>query len=234
MPLRPQLPSSIERTVGAASPPLSTGDLLALLGIGCALSLLTVWHFRKFGSTLANRTEFAGVIPFVVLTTVLIISVVKSQLALSLGMVGALSIVRFRTPVKEPEELAYLFLALAIGVGLGANQWQATTVAALVILTVMAVLKVARRGVGTKNLYLSVDVAGAPPDSALAQLNAVIGEHAVGCDLRRYDVREASLAATYSVDIADTDALDRLTSSLRATFPSAAVTFLDQSRLPNV
>ena len=63
---------------------------------------------------MSNREEFAQVFPFILLTTVLIISVVKSSLALSLGLVGALSIVRFRTPIKEPEELAYLFVAIAM------------------------------------------------------------------------------------------------------------------------
>ena len=49
------------------------------------------------------------------ITTFLVISVVKSSLALSLGLVGALSVIRFRTPIKEPEELSYLFLAIGIG-----------------------------------------------------------------------------------------------------------------------
>jgi uncharacterized membrane protein YhiD involved in acid resistance len=196
------------------------------------LSLVTVWHFRRFGSTLANRTEFAQVIPFIVLTTILIISVVKSQLALSLGMVGALSIVRFRTPIKEPEELAYLFLALAIGVGLGANQWRATTVAAATILVLMAVLKSVRRRDSGRNLYLSIDLTGAPPDGCLAQLNQIIGEHATGCDLRRFDLRGGALEATYLVDVTDTTKLDDLSNALRVAFPAIGVTFLDQSRMP--
>ena len=48
--------------------------------------------------------------------------IVKTSLALSLGLVGALSIVRFRAAIKEPEELVYLFLIIAIGLGCGANQ----------------------------------------------------------------------------------------------------------------
>ena len=79
--------------------------------------------------------------PFVLLTTVLVISIVKSSLALSLGLVGALSIVRFRTPIKEPEELAYLFLCIAAGLGLGANQTLPTIIAIILILTVMFFVK---------------------------------------------------------------------------------------------
>jgi hypothetical protein len=58
----------------------------------------------------------------ITMTTMLIITIVKASLALSLGLVGALSIVRFRAAIKEPEELAYLFLAIAIGLDFGAGQ----------------------------------------------------------------------------------------------------------------
>ena len=56
------------------------------------------------------------------MTTMLIITIIQQSLALSLGLVGALSIVRFRAAIKEPEELSYLFLCIAMGLGFGANQ----------------------------------------------------------------------------------------------------------------
>ena len=118
---------------GSAAP-LSLGALLLGLTTGLILSLILRWHFQRFGSTLSNRAEFAQVFPFIVMTTILIITVVKSSLALSLGLVGALSIVRFRTPIKEPEELAYLFMAIAIGLGLGADQLLPTVVSVAVVL----------------------------------------------------------------------------------------------------
>lgn len=121
--------------------PLSLTSLLLNLGVGVVLAGLLRWHFLRFASTLSNRAEFAQVFPFIVLTTVLIITVVKSSLALSLGLVGALSIVRFRTPIKEPEELAYLFMAIAMGLGLGAAQTVPTIVAALAILAVVALFR---------------------------------------------------------------------------------------------
>jgi ABC-type branched-subunit amino acid transport system permease subunit len=71
-------------------------------------------HFLKkiyirYGKAVSNRARFASNFFLMVTTTMLIISIVKSSLALSLGLVGALSIVRFRTAIKEPEELAVLF-----------------------------------------------------------------------------------------------------------------------------
>ncbi|MEL0309828.1 MAG: DUF4956 domain-containing protein, partial [Gammaproteobacteria bacterium] len=56
-------------------------------------------------------------------TTCTVIIIVKYSLALSLGLVGALSIVRFRAAIKEPEELVYLFLVIALGLSFGANQF---------------------------------------------------------------------------------------------------------------
>ena len=64
----------------------------------------------------------------------MVITVVKSSLALSLGLVGALSIVRFRTPIKEPEELGYLFLTIAVGLGFGAGFSLITTIITFAIL----------------------------------------------------------------------------------------------------
>ena len=103
-----------------AGAPLSLVALLLNLLVGFVLSVVSRWYFERSGSTLSNRGEFAQVFPFVLLTTVRSITVVKSSLALSLGLVGALSIARFRIPIKKPEELAYLFTAIAIGLCLGA------------------------------------------------------------------------------------------------------------------
>ena len=58
----------------------------------------------------------------------MVITIVKSSLALSLGLVGALSIVRFRAAIKDPEELVYLFLVIATGLGCGAGQVKITAI----------------------------------------------------------------------------------------------------------
>ncbi|MGV7224015.1 MAG: DUF4956 domain-containing protein [Nitrospinales bacterium] len=215
--------------------PLSISLLVLNLVIGFALSMILRWHFYKFGSTLSNREEFAQVFPFILLTTILIITVVKSSLALSLGLVGALSIVRFRTPIKEPEELAYLFMAIAMGLGLGANQTIATVLASIIILGSMAALKFKQAKNLNKNLYLSVDwQTGNHPDQFFQKMNAIILRHVVNCDLRRYDLRDGSIEATYFLDIEDPTKLADLTDELRKVFPSLGLTFLDQSSMPSV
>ncbi|MCI0696355.1 DUF4956 domain-containing protein [candidate division KSB1 bacterium] len=86
------------------------------------LAYLLSLVYAQYGHALSNRKMFARNFVMITMTTMLIITIVKASLALSLGLVGALSIVRFRAAIKEPEELAYLFLAIGIGLGFGADQ----------------------------------------------------------------------------------------------------------------
>ena len=193
--------------------------------------------FLKFGSALSNQRDLAKVFTFICMTTVLIISVVKSSLALSLGLVGALSIVRFRTPIKEPEELAYLFMAIAIGLGLGAGQTIATVSASAVILAAVAAAQSWRRSNESKNLYLSLETpiqGDSGTEAALERLNQAVANHATQCDLRRFDIRDNSMQATYLIDIGQVSSIARLSDDLESSFPGITITFLDQSRVPNL
>ena len=216
--------------------PLSLTSLVINLGVGVFLSILLRLHFKYFGSTLSNREEFSQVCPFILLTTILIITVVKSSLALSLGLVGALSIVRFRTPIKEPEELAYLFIAIAMGLGLGADQRMPTLVAGPLILIVMAVFKWTKKESKKKNLYLSLGWRENPgkTENFLTQFNRVIEKHVMISDLRRMDVREGDLEATYFIDVENPDNLSKLVEDLQKTFSGISVTFIDQNQMPSI
>jgi hypothetical protein len=227
----------LEQLALNANEPLSLLTLIMNLAVGVALSILLRWHFRVFGSTLSNREEFAQVFPFILLTTILIITVVKSSLALSLGLVGALSIVRFRTPIKEPEELAYLFIAIAMGLGLGAGQTLVTVIAGPGILVAMAFFSRNHASRASRNLYLSIDWRGdsdTDSEKYLERLESVIIKHTQSNDLRRFDVRDGSVDVTYLLDVSSTETLSALTDELRSTFPNLGVTFLDQNQLPSI
>ncbi len=86
----------------------------------CSFALKIIYENKS--TSLSGKFHIGIVIPILTQITFFIILIVKSSLALSLGLIGALSIVRFRTPIKEPEELVYLFFSIAIGIGFGAGQ----------------------------------------------------------------------------------------------------------------
>ena len=219
-------------SIGAA--PFSVLSLLFSLAVGALMSLILTWHFRRFGSTLSNRDELANVLPFILLTTILIISIVKSSLALSLGLVGALSIVRFRTPIKEPEELAYLFIAIGIGLGLGAEQVWPTVTAGLCIFGLMAAFKWRTQGRSGQSLHLFVQLRDNVPDRFLEQLNEIMVRHGISCELRRYASSSRAAEIAYVVDLAAPDKLTAITREIKDLAAEADVTFLDQTGLPSV
>ncbi len=214
--------------------PFSLVSLLFNLAIGALLSMGLAWHFRRFGSTLSNRDELARVLPFILLTTILIISIVKSSLALSLGLVGALSIVRFRTPIKEPEELAYLFLAIGMGLGLGAAQTWPTVAAGLSILGLMAALRWRSQDAQNQTLHLLIELRQKAPDRFFENLNETLAKNVTRCDLRRYDIRDQSVEVAYIVNFDRVDNLTKVSEEIRNLAPDVGITFLDQSGLPSV
>ncbi|MFT4591206.1 MAG: short-subunit dehydrogenase involved in D-alanine esterification of teichoic acids, partial [Gammaproteobacteria bacterium] len=85
-------------------------------------------------------------------------------------------------------------------------------------------------------LFLSLDWEGdeATQKGKLEEINKVIVSHAAKGDLRRYDIRESMLSATYLVDLRDDQSLSGLVDSLREEFPDISITFLDQNHLPSV
>ena len=112
----------------------SISAVLVNLFLCMMLVSLVGWFYKKYSRSLGGKTHIGAILPLIGLTVFMVITVVKSSLALSLGLVGALSIVRFRTPIKEPEELGYLFLTIAVGLGFGAGFSLITTVITIVIL----------------------------------------------------------------------------------------------------
>jgi uncharacterized membrane protein YhiD involved in acid resistance len=203
--------------------------LPALLATALLCWLLGIFYTRH-GLSLSNRESFARNFVAIGMTTMLVITIVKSSLALSLGLVGALSIVRFRTAIKEPEELAYLFLTLGIGLGLGANQWLPTISAFAVIL---AILWLRTRGGASEegtNLYLTVrqsDPSGASA-ATLAGITSALREHSAGLDLKRFDELEGALEVSYRVSFESFEQLERAKQALRAMNPAIAMSFVDQ------
>ena len=97
-------------------------DFIINMVVATLLSLLVKWFYVKYAKSFSNRERFAVIFVPMALATLLIITVVQASIALSLGLVGALSIVRFRAAIKEPEELTYIFLIIGIGLTCGANK----------------------------------------------------------------------------------------------------------------
>lgn len=149
------------------------------LVVGIAIGLHLRLLYDRCVRSEVDAAPISRVFPLLILATAVIISVIKSSLALSLGLVGALSIVRFRAAIKEPEELVHLFICIGIGICLGAEQLALALGATLVVTLVVLVPRIF--GARARRHSAVVTVTGAPErlteakDGALAVLSELAG-----------------------------------------------------------
>jgi hypothetical protein len=205
---------------------------LTTIAINLALSALFAvilgQAYVHWGMSLSNRRALAANFVLLTVTTTFIILVVRSSVALSLGLVGALSIVRFRAAIKEPEELAYLFFAIGLGIGLGDNQRLLTLLALLVGLIIIGLGRVFRGHGSNVNLHLIVSSGGESPidlDLVLDTLKGVTSK----LRLQRFDENSERMEASFLVEFDDLSALQSARDRLRELSTHVEITFLDNS-----
>lgn len=217
-------------------PQVSLTDLGLNLLLGMLLSAIIAWHYSKRAKKKVLRRDLALVLPAIALTTLLVITIVKSSLALSLGLVGALSIVRFRTPIKEPEELAYIFLAIAVGLSLGADQREASALGVVVILAIISITDVLRsKSKPTEgNLLITLDLPFEEPlANELEQATALLREICEDLNLRRIDKRPDCLSLTCIGRFDDLDEIQKFSKAFEEAFPKGRFTLIDDTSFPN-
>ena len=115
---------------------ISTGDMVLSLVTAIVAALIITYVYKKNYTGVSFTKQFALSIILLTMVTSLVIRTINSNLALSLGMVGALSIVRFRTAVKDPVDTIFMFWAITSGIMAGAGLYL-TTVLATIILGVL-------------------------------------------------------------------------------------------------
>ncbi|MBQ3669353.1 MAG: DUF4956 domain-containing protein [Clostridia bacterium] len=125
------------QTLGADSIPLILLTILAAFGVG----LFIYWVYKKTYRGVMFSNNFALTLILMTVVTAPVVLCISNSIALSMGMVGALSIVRFRTAVKDPLDTAYMFWALTMGILLGAGQFLLTVLTAAGIAIVIFVLR---------------------------------------------------------------------------------------------
>ena len=164
-------------------------EMAVYLVMGGLLGLYIRFLYRRFNGSVSDADSVARIFPLLVLVTIGVITVVKTSWTFSLGLLGALSIVRFRAAIKDPEELVYLFFCIGVGFALGAEQ----PLLALSLVVVGAVFVLGVHYVGGKgrreNLLLTITgdaekYFGEESGGALAVVDELVGSYS----LQRFDI----------------------------------------------
>ena len=112
---------------------VSVGSMLLSLVIAFAIGLFIVYVYRKTYTGVVYSKAYSLCIIMLAMVTAMIIRTISSNISLSLGMVGALSIVRFRTAIKEPVDTSFMFWGISAGIMAGAGLYIPSIVASLLI-----------------------------------------------------------------------------------------------------
>jgi uncharacterized membrane protein YhiD involved in acid resistance len=195
--------------------------------LSAVMSGLVYLVFVRFGNTISNRRQFGRIFCLVAVCTTLIIAVIKSSIALSLGLVGALSIVRFRAAIKEPEELAYLFFCIAVGLGFGAGLRTITLFAALLIAAIIVVRGLVFPKTANETYNFTVNTASLSVENIVETLYPYTN----GLKVRRVDNGGGRLGCMFAVEFKSLSRMESAVNELKAKDESVKVSFISNDTL---
>lgn len=174
----------------------STLDVLLALALSFVLGLFIFLVYKKTYMGVMYSDSFGvSLIAMSMITSVVIIAV-TSNVVLSLGMVGALSIVRFRTAIKEPMDIAFLFWSIAVGIVLGAGLLPLAVIGS-VIIGIMIVIFSTRR-IGDTPYILVINMEN---DSKESTINETVKKEAKKSLLKTKTVGKSGVQLIYEVRI---------------------------------
>ena len=208
---------------------LSISSFIFSIVLSFVLSFLLSRVYKSQSHTLSNPETLARIFPLLSIATTIVIAVVKSSLALSLGLVGALSIVRFRTPIKEPEELTYIFLCIGIGLATGADQYL-IAVTALLLTAFFAFIYNFRQNKRPYQNIIRVSINGIT-SSEIETVISIVKRFSKRVNFNNMSISNnknnhiSSLA--FSIEPFEFNDLNKITTTINKEFPTASITFLD-------
>ncbi len=220
-----------ERYIQEFSNNVPLGEFLLNILVATLLATLLRLYFIHFGNAISNRRRFGANFLPLTLSTLLVIMIVKSSIALSLGLVGALSIVRFRAAIKDPEELVFLFMSIGVGLACGAGQPLLAMVALAVIL---AVMWGSRRWSGnvaaqTESGRLFVNITTDVED--LEKISAILAANLPYVELKRMDTLDKGLDLSFVGRAETVGQLNSLKNALLQLSEHTRVSIIDQPEL---
>ena len=181
-------------------------------------SFILMYVYKNKANSLSSKIQISMIIPLLSNITFLVILIVKSSLALSLGLVGALSVIRFRTPVKEPEDLAFLFFAIALGIGYGALQIYSTSIIFLILIIIIwFFLSRRKEGLG-KNFNLMIECNF---DKSQKDFDKILNSLKKNCheaEMVKIEKQDSSMMLFFKISFDKTDNLKLLINNLEKEF----------------
>lgn len=152
---------------------LTAGQIAANLGVALACSVLIALLYRWTYRGTSYATTFTNSLVTLALITAVVMMVIGNNLARAFGLVGAMSIIRFRTAVKDTQDLVFIFLSLAVGLAAGVGLHRLAFVGTLFIGLTIVLLSFTRTATAGRRPYL-LQMQTTPTDTGTPAYQAVL------------------------------------------------------------
>ncbi len=179
---------------GFASSEITTLTIVAALGVACALALYIFFIYRVVTRKTFYSKNFNISLAGITVITAALILTMQSSVVLSLGMVGALSIVRFRTAIKDPMDLMFLFWSISVGIICGAGLAQVAVILSLVI--TIGILVLDQLPVAKAPMILVVNAGDLDAETAISQ---TLGKYVKHFHVKSRNMTRDSLDLVYEL-----------------------------------
>jgi len=123
-----------------------------ILGVGLGVWIAFIYKITHKG--LNYESSFISTLALLAPIVTLVMFFIQGDLVLSLGLVGSLSIIRFRTPIKDTRDMVFLFWTIVVGLGLGTLNWTLSIISTVILSIIMLVFYKIRYGRKTHNEYI--------------------------------------------------------------------------------
>jgi len=202
--------------------------VLNLLIVAIIAYLMKLFYI-KYGRAISNRRKFSNNFIPLAVGTMLIIAVIKSSIALSLGLVGALSIVRFRSAIKDPEELTMLFLIIGLGLMGGANKPILALLSFALIFPILYFnFRLSKeKGTVTNKAFLNINTTL----SDLTQVIEAVKPHTSYLEVKRVDRLSSGINASFLCTVDSPAELTKIMDTMTAADAASTVSFVEQPEL---
>ena len=191
----------MERILGIiVLPPEQIVNLFVSMAVAVLLGLLIAAVYRYTHRGMNYESGFLSTLVLLAPIVTVVMFFIQGDLVLSLGLVGSLSIIRFRTPIKDTRDMVYLFWVIAVGLGAGTLNWTASVFATGVLALLMTSFYLFRYGRALHAEYILV-VSGTHL-GAESEIEQVVRSRAANVQLRNHEIDGDSWELTYELRFA--------------------------------
>ena len=182
---------------------ISTSQILMTLGLTCIIALYIFAVYRLITRKTFYNKNFNISLAALSLITAIVILTVQANIVISLGMVGALSIVRFRTAIKDPMDLVFLFWSISVGIACGAGMIEIAIIGSLLLTIIIFLLD--RIPVAKAANILVVNASGEA--SLMSEINNVVKANSKYFKVKSRNLSDSALDVVIELWGSDDDEL---------------------------